>query len=52
MEGINLASSKMPSKQRVFSESAKILEPISEEMNTRWGPGIQGLCFKTSAHWK
>ena len=22
------------------------------ELSTRWGPGIQGLCFKTLAHWE
>ena len=35
-----LASSKMASRQQVFSEPAQILEPISGGAGTpRWGPG-------------
>ena len=49
-----LASSKMASRQRVFSEPAKILEPISGGAGTpnlehQVGPRDQGLCFKTPA---
>ena len=47
-----LASSNMASRQQVFSESAKILEPISDgagapDLEHQLGPRAQGLCFKT-----
>ena len=49
-----LASSNMASRQQVFSESAKILELISDgagapDLEHQVGPRAQGLCFKTPA---
>ena len=49
-----LASSKMASRQRVFSEPAQILEPISGGAGTphlqhQVGPSNQSFCFKTPA---
>ena len=49
-----LASSKMASRQRVFSEPARILEPISGGAGTphlqhQVGPSNQSFCFKTPA---